>query len=448
MFIPSSISLPILEALLVLIRSRLTPRIIAQRASIVFYQYSFRDILCPKSVAQVVGVSSETARKHLRRFEESVASIELILQQGTHQQLVRTLTDCFRDAPRSGCRPTFTPLQIVSIISLACEKPESCGRPISKWTQREIAEEAVEQGIVNSISKSHVGRILRSVDLRPDRIKGWCFTTEKDQKAFQAQAQTICDTYLAAHENFDQEQVVHTVSVDEATGIQANEKRAATLQPQPGEVGKEETQYTRHGSLCLIAAWHVVLGQVIHHVVQKTRTNEDFVNFIRDMLAVAPEEKWVIILDNLNIHSSEALVRLIAELEGVDPATLGNKKKRKGILGSTDSRKQFLGTSSHRVRFVFTPKHSSWLNQIEIVFGIIKKRALLAESFDSQEALIERLDKFITYFNKSFAKPMNWTYTARPTDAKAEVVPLTWREKRTPKNWKNHWEARQQLLAA
>ena len=250
MFIPSSISMAILEELLVLIRSPLTPRIIAQRASIVFYQYSFPDVLCSKSVAELAGVTNETACKHLRRFEESIAALELICKEGTRQRLVRTLTDCLRDAPRSGRQPTFTPLQIVSIISIACEKPESYERPISKWTQREIAEEAIKQGIVASISKSHVGRILRSVDLRPDRIKGWCFTTEKDREAFQAQVQTICDTYLSANENFDQEQV-HTVSVDEATGIQANQKRAPTLPPQPGEVGKEETQYTRHGS-CLL----------------------------------------------------------------------------------------------------------------------------------------------------------------------------------------------------
>ena len=447
MFIPSSVDLAILEELLVLIRSPLTPRIIATRALIVFYQYSFPDILCSKSVAELTGVTGETACKHLRRFEESIAALELICKEGTRQELVRTLTDCLRDAPRSGRRPTFTPLQIISIISIACEKPEAYGRPISKWTQREIAEEAMKQGVVTSISKSHVGRILRSVDLRPDRVKGWCFTTEKDRKVFEEQVQSVCDCYLSAKDDFEQERV-HTVSVDEATGIQANQKRAPTLAPRPGEVGKEETQYTRHGSVCLIAAWHVVLGQVIHHVVQKTRTNEDFVEFIKNMLAVAPADKWVIILDNLNIHSSEPLVRLIAELEGIDPATLGDKKKRKGILGSTDSRKEFLSDASHRVRFLFTPKHSSWLNQIEVVFGIIKKRALLAESFDSQQALIDRLDNFIDYFNKNFAQPMKWTYTGRPTDAKVDAVPLTWREKRMPKGWKDNWNEHQEMLAA
>lgn len=446
MFITSSLSIPILEELLILIRSPLTSRIICQRALLVYYHYTFTSALSLDLLAELVGVTSETAKKHLHRFEESVAALELVSRECTRAKLSRTVAECLRDAPRSGRPASFSPLQIVSIISLACEKPTAYGRPVSKWTQREIAEEAVKQEIVTSISKSHVGRILRSVNLRPDRIKGWCFTTEKDRKAFEAQVQTVCDTYLEANENLEQNRI-HTVSVDEATGIQANEKRAPTLPSLPGEIGKEETQYTRHGSLCLIAAWHVVFGQVIHHVVQKTRTNEDFVKFIEQMLTWSPNDKWVIVVDNLNIHSSEPLVRMIAKLENIDALTLGNRKKRKGILGSTESRKQFLSDTSHRIRFVFTPKHSSWLNQIEVVFGIVKKRALNGQSFDSQDALKARLNNFIEYFNNNFAKPMNWTYTGRPSDAKAETTPLTWREKRMPRKWKYHWQNRQELLA-
>ncbi|MGB7325470.1 MAG: IS630 family transposase [Rubripirellula sp.] len=438
--------MPILNHLNVLIRSPLTPKVISQRAELVYYQYSFPSLLNPKSVAEVVGVTPETASKHLHRFEASVAALELICREGTAAQLARTIEDCLQDAPRSGRSPTFTPVQIVSIISLACEKPEAYGRPVSKWTSREIAEEVIKQNIVPSISESHVRRILRSVNLRPHRIKGWCFTTEKDKEAFEKQVKRVCDTYLDAQENFDQERV-HTVSVDEATGIQANEKRDTTLPPQPDEVGKEETQYTRHGSLCLIAAWHVVLGQVIHHAVQKTRTNEDFAKFIEDMVATAPEDPWVIVVDNLNIHCSELLVRWIAKLEGIDEKTLGSKQKRTGILGSVKSRKKFLSDRSHRIRFVYTPKHSSWLNQIEVIFGIIKRRALANESFQSQQALMDRLNQFISYYNENFAKPINWTYTGRPTDAKVEATPLTWREKRQPKKWSDYWKNHQQTLA-
>ena len=446
MFIPRPVSSSIIDMLIELVSSPKTSNDVSLRASICLYQYSHPKLFGPGLVAELMGVTPATARKHLYRFDESIEALQQVFKQGNRARKMRALVECFQDAPRSGRTPKFTPLQIVSIISIACEKPEACGRPVSKWTRREIAEEAVKRKIVPTISESHVSRILRSVNLRPDRIKGWCFTTEKDHEAFEQQVQMVCDTYLAASENYQQERI-HTVSVDECTGIQANEKRAPTRPPKPAQVGKEETQYTRHGSQCLIAAWHVVLGQVIHHVVQKTRTNDDFAAFTEKMLEFAPDDRWVIVLDNLNIHSGEPLVRLIAQAEGIDPDTLGNKNKRKGILGSMKSRKAFLSDPSHRIRFVYTPKHSSWLNQIEVIFGIIKRRALTGASFTSKEALIVRLNEFIKYFNNNFAKPMNWTYTGRPTDADTEVKPLTWREKRKPKTWKSYWQDRQNLLA-
>jgi transposase len=283
--------------------------------------------------------------------------------------------------------------------------------------------------------------------MKPHKSKGWCFTTEKDQQAFDKQVRELCDVYLQAPQNYEQSNV-HTVSVDEVTGLQANEKRGPSLLPKPGQQGKEETQYTRHGALCLIAAWHVVLGQIIHHRIQKTRNNVDFANFIEQMISFDPNGKWVIILDNLNIHISESLVRLIARLEGIDQSTLGNKKKRKGILGSTQTRKEFLSDSTHRIRFVFTPKHSSWLNQIEVIFGIVKRRTLAGASFKSQSALIDRLDRFIAYYNATFAKPMNWTYTGRPTETENSHKPLTWRQRLTPKSLKEYWNERNKVLAA
>lgn len=446
MFKPSPLSLPIIAELLAIIRSPQTSKVVSQRASVIFYLYSHPDLLCPTSVAELMEVTPQTARKYLRRFEDSVEALEFLCQQKNKSQFARTLRECFEDAPRSGRGPQLSPGQIVSIISLACEKPELSGRPISKWTRREIADEAIKRGIVPSISPSHVGNIIRSVNLRPDRVKGWCFTTEKDEQLFQAQVEAVCDTYLSACENYQQEGV-HTVSVDECTGIQANEKCAPTLSPKPEKAGKEETQYTRHGSLCLLAAWHVVLGQVIYHLAQETRNNQDFADFITNMVDFDPTGKWVIILDNLNIHCSEELVRLIAKAEGIDESTLGSKKKRQGILGSQKSRKEFLSDPTHRIRFVFTPKHSSWLNQIEVIFGIIKRRALQGASFKSKKELILRLNEFIPYFNQNFAKPMNWTYTGRPTDAKVEIKPQIWREKIKRKTWKHYWQQQENLLA-
>lgn len=398
-----------------------------------------------RTLGELVGRTPKTVRKHVGRLQQSLGALDAAVAHGCQAQLKRLVEDCLRDAPRSGHPPTFSPRQIVSMISLACEKPELSGRPVSKWTSREIADEAAKRKIVEKISASHVGEILRSVNLKPHKIKGWCFTTEKDQEEFARRAQEVCDVYLQAPQNYSQSGV-HTVCVDEATGLQANEKRAESLPPQPNQQAKEETQYTRHGAVCLTAAWDVAQGQVVQQKVQETRTNDDFAHFIEQTTSSDPEGKWVFVLDNLNTHSGEALVRLIARLEGIDETTLGDKQKRRGILGSIQSRQAFLNDPERRIRFVYTPKHSSWLNQVEVIFGIIKRRGLVGASFKSIAELIARINQFIAYYNTTFARPMNWTYTGRPTQAKINEQPLTWRQRLVPKSWKDHW--RQHLLAA
>ena len=113
-------------------------------------------------------------------------------------------------------------------------------------------------------------------------------------------------------------------------------------------------------------------------------------------------------VDNLNTHCSETLVRYAARLERIDESALGQKGKV-GILKSMDTRKAFLSDRSHRIRFVYLPKHTSWLNQIEIVFGIVGRRVVRRGNFTSMAALKQRLLDFIDYFNR----PSRWQYSQR-----------------------------------
>lgn len=219
----------------------------------------------------------------------------------------------------------------------------------------------------------------------------------------------VCTTYLEARSNY--EMGVHTVSVDEKTGIQALERLYPTKPTRPGWVERREFEYARHDTLCLIASFEVALGQVIMPSLGPTRTEADFAAHIERTLATDPQATWIFVADQLNTHQSESLVRLVAQQCGIEE-DLGIKGKS-GILESMQTRAAFLQDASHRIRFVYTPKRASWLNQIEIWFSILVRRLLKRASFSSLEDLRQRILAFIEYFNKTLAKPFKWTYTGR-----------------------------------
>jgi len=181
---------------------------------------------------------------------------------------------------------------------------------------------------------------------------------------------------------------------------------------QPGLVERPESAYLRHGTQCLIAHCNVATGEVVAPTVGPSRTEEDFAGHIAHTIATDPEAPWLFIVDQLNTHKSEALVRLVAEACGIKE-DLGEKEKR-GILQSMPTRAEFLSDVSHRIRFMYTPKHTSWLNQIELWFSILVRRLLKRGNFTSVADLRERILAFIAYFNKTMAKPFKWTYKGRP----------------------------------
>jgi DDE superfamily endonuclease len=222
--------------------------------------------------------------------------------------------------------------------------------------------------------------------------------------------EAVCATYAEAPGQ--RAAGAHTVSTDEKGGIQALEPIHPPLPMRPGSVERREFEYVRHGTACLIANLEVATGEILAPSLGPTRTEADFVAHLARTVATDPAAPWTFVVDQLDIHQSASLVRWVAQQCQV-VGDLG-KKGKAGILRGKASRRAFLGDPAHRIRLVYTPKHTSWLNQVEIWFGILGRKLLKRAGFVSTQDLCQRIRSFVAYYNRTMAKPFRWTYTGRP----------------------------------
>lgn len=221
----------------------------------------------------------------------------------------------------------------------------------------------------------------------------------------------ICTLYAQAPALTAQGERV--VSTDERTGVQALERRHPGLPLAPGHVQRREFEYRRHGTRAFIVSRDVASGQMVAPSAGPTRTEADFLAHVQAVVATEPTAaRWHIVTDTLNIHCSASLVTWVATLSGV-AADLG-VTGRAGILHTRHRRAAFLSDPGHRVVVHYTPRHCSWMNQVEIWLSILVRKLLRRGSFTSVADLQAQVLAFITYYNRTMARPFRWTYQGKP----------------------------------
>jgi transposase len=300
-------------------KSRTIGKCITQRATIILLGF---EGMLNEEIAREVGLNRMQVGLWRRRWREAWKAL-CVWECTESHRLREAVLDTLSDAPRPGTPATFTAEQVSQIVSLACEPPKLSGRPIDHWTLQELRDEAIKRKIVTAISVSQVGRFLQQAAVQPHRKKMWLNTTEKDPQKFQAEVENVCQTYLEAAAKAATDGT-HTVSVDEATSLQAIERNAPDKPAQPDSVPKQEFEYTRHGTTTLTAGLDVVTGMIVCPTLEATRTEPEFVAHITRTVDTDPDAEWIFVVDRLNTHLSEGLVNFVAERCGL-PDALGKK---------------------------------------------------------------------------------------------------------------------------
>lgn len=267
-----------------------------------------------------------------------------------------------KDAEGRGKKAEISPEKQTKVVSLACTKPDN-GK--TRRSQREIASES-------GISQSSVHNILARTDLKPHKTEYWCGKSP-DPEFEEKQAQII-GLYMNPPEN------ALVLSIDEKTQMQALSRTQPELPCKPGKNRKLTSTYNRNGTACLLAALHVHQGHIDGKCVEKNN-HESFLGFLKELYAKYGNKKLYIIADNLTVHKHKEVKKWL--------------KKHKNV------------------KLYFTPTYSSWLNQIEIWFGIFSRDVLKDGVWDSKEELIECIMKYIKYYNDKKAKVFKWTYEGK-----------------------------------
>ncbi len=311
------------------------------------------------AIAAESGMHIDTVRKWRRRF-------------------CRQRIDGLADLRRSGRPAEFTPAQVAEVKALACTAPADSGVPLARWSTAELATEAVRQGLAETISPSTVGRWLAADAIKPWQHRSWIFPRDPD---FAAKAARVLDLYQRRWEGVELGEDDYVISADEKSQLQALRRRHHGLPAAPGRTRRVEFEYRREGTLAYFAAYDVHQAHVLGTIAPKTGI-EPFKQLVEQVMTTEPYASanrvfWVV--DNGSSHNGW---RSVERMEQAWPtATL-----------------------------VHLPVHASWLNQVEIYFSILQRKAIAPSDFHDLDELAARILAFQDRYN-AVATPFGWKYT-------------------------------------
>lgn len=277
-----------------------------------------------------------------------------------------------------GVRRLFPPDVVVQIKALACELPFENGIPLSRWSSTDIATEAISRGIVAQISGTTVWRWLDEDAIKPWQHRSWIFPRDPE---FKQKAGRILDLYHGVYQGKVLKTDEYVLSADEKTSIQVRCRKHETLPAKSEQCMKVEHEYERLGSVNYLAAWDVQHAKIFGRCEAKTGI-EAFDRLVCDVMRQEPYASakrvfWIV--DNGSSHRGQTSIKRM------------QSKWPNAIL-------------------VHLPVHASWLNQIEIYFSILQRKALTPNYFSSLNDLASTIMEFQKRYEQA-AKPFEWKFT-------------------------------------
>jgi hypothetical protein len=280
---------------------------------------------------------------------------------------------------RAGVVPRIFPPQVVcEVKALACQLPSEQGVPITRFSCAEIKREAVARGIVARISETTIWRILSEDAIRPWSYRSWIFPRDPQ---FAEKAGRVLDLYHGLWEGRSLGPNDHVLCADEKTGIQIRRRRHRIIPPAAGLASRVQHEYRRLGTCAYLAAWDVRRARLFGEVVDRS-TIVNFDAFVDQVMAQEPYRSarrvfWIV--DNGTVHRGDKACRRL-------------RARWPNLI------------------LVHLPIHASWLNQIEIYFSVVKRKALVPDDFPSRAAIVQRIQDFQLHYEQ-IARPFEWKFT-------------------------------------